>query len=164
VAKLSLPEDVVINTYAGRVHVEWDCDGAVTSLGQLPFFIDFLKAGGLFDNWVADAPLVYRSPNAPKKRDVLGTVMLSILAGHWRYAHMTALRGDLVLPDLLGMERVVSEDAVRRALKTLDEDQASAWCLRHLDNCTVAALRLSANLWITFGLVRTKICSASAPV
>lgn len=134
------PEDVLIDTFAGRVHVEWDSDGAVTPLGQLPFFIDFLKVGGLFDSWEADCPLVYRSPNAPKKRDVLGTVMLSILAGHWRYAHMTALRGDLVLPELLGMDRVVSEDAVRRALKTMDEDEASEWCLRHLDYCTAAAL------------------------
>ena len=140
VATLLLPGTVSVDTYGGRVHVEWDNEGAVTPLGQLPFFIDFLKAGGLFDGWVADGPLEYRSPNAPKKRDVFGTVMLSILAGHWRYAHMTALRGDLVLPELLGMDRVVSEDAVRRALKTMDEDKAREWCHRHLDYCTFAAL------------------------
>jgi hypothetical protein len=29
--------------------------------------------------------------------------MLSVLAGHWRYAHMTALRCDPVNPALLGM-------------------------------------------------------------
>jgi len=29
---------------------------------------------------------------APKKRDVLGTTFLSVLAGHWRYAHMTTVR------------------------------------------------------------------------
>jgi hypothetical protein len=140
VAKAATGGDVLVDTYAGRVHVEWDNDGAVTPLGQLPFFIDFLKAGGLFDSWVADSPLVYRSPNSPKKRDVLGTVMLSVLAGHWRYAHMTALRGDVVLPELLGMDRVVSEDAVRRALKTMEEEPSSEWCVRHLDYCTFAAL------------------------
>jgi hypothetical protein len=32
------------------------------------------------------------SPNAPRKRDLLGTVRLSMLAGHRRYAHITALR------------------------------------------------------------------------
>ena len=62
----------------------------------------------MFDNWVAACPLHYTSPNAPKKRDVLGTMVLSILAGHWRYAHITAVRGDGVNPGLLGMERVVS--------------------------------------------------------
>ena len=40
----------------------------MTPLGQLPFFIHFLKAGGLFDALVGDCPLRYRSPNAPEKR------------------------------------------------------------------------------------------------
>jgi hypothetical protein len=31
------------DTFAGRVHVEWDSDGLVTPLGQLPFFIEYLK-------------------------------------------------------------------------------------------------------------------------
>jgi hypothetical protein len=36
------------DTFAGRVRVEWDSDGFVTALGQLPFFIDYLKQAGLF--------------------------------------------------------------------------------------------------------------------
>ena len=35
---------------------------------------------------------------------MLGTTMLSVLAGHKRYAHITALRNDGVLPELLGHE------------------------------------------------------------
>ena len=73
---------VVADTFAGRLHVEWDNSATVTPLGQLPFFIEYLKQGGLFDGWVADCPLHYTSPNAPTKRDFLGTVMLSVLAGH----------------------------------------------------------------------------------
>jgi hypothetical protein len=38
-----------IDTYAGRLHVEWDSQAAVTPLGQLPFFIEFLKTTKLFD-------------------------------------------------------------------------------------------------------------------
>jgi hypothetical protein len=87
---------VVADTFAGRIHVEWDNSATVTPLGQLPFFIEYLKQGSLFDGFVADCPLHYRSPNAPARRDVLGTVLLSILAGHWRYAHMTTLRCDPV--------------------------------------------------------------------
>src|SRR5712671_2034064 len=102
---------ITADTFAGRIHVEWDNSATVTPLGQLPFFIEYLKQGGLFDGWVADCPLHYTSPNAPNKRDVLGTVMLSVPAGHWRYAHMTALRCDPVNPPLLGMAEVVSEDA-----------------------------------------------------
>jgi len=100
-------------TFAGRVHVEWDSGGHVTPLGQLPFFIEYLKQAGLFDGWVADCPLTFSSPNAPRKRDLLGTVLLSVLAGHNRYAHITTLRCDAVNPRLLGMKKVVSEDAPR---------------------------------------------------
>ena len=84
--------------------------------GQLPSFIDYLKQGGLFEAWVADCPLSLASPNALKKRDLLGTVMLSVLSGHRRYTQVTALRCDLVNPPLLGIRKVVSEDAVRRGL------------------------------------------------
>jgi hypothetical protein len=72
----------VADTYGGRVHVEWDATAPVTPFGQLPFFIEYLKQGGLFDGWVADCPLSLTSPNAPRKRDLLGTVLLSVLAGH----------------------------------------------------------------------------------
>ena len=57
-------ESIVADTFAGRVHVEWATDAMVTPLGQLPFFIEYLKQGGLFDGWVADCPLHYTSPNA----------------------------------------------------------------------------------------------------
>ena len=118
---------VVVDTYAGPVQVEWDPDAAVTPLGHLVFFAEYLKLSGRFDALMADCPLVYSSPNAPAKRDVLGTAVLSILAGHWRYAHITALRGDTVNPPLLGMTRVVSEDAVRRGLDKI-EGEAGARC------------------------------------
>ena len=59
------PLSVVVDSFAGAVRVEWDERSAFTPLGQLPFFIDFLKTAGLFEAFVADCPLNYRSPNAP---------------------------------------------------------------------------------------------------
>ena len=59
------------------------------------------------------------------KRDVLGTWFLSILAGHHRYAHITALRGDGVSPQILGMSKIVSEDTLRRALARMSADAES---------------------------------------
>ena len=44
---------------------------------------------GLFEAWVADCPLAYHSNHASDKRAVLATLLLSILAGHHRYAHIT---------------------------------------------------------------------------
>ena len=47
---------VPVDTYAGRIDVEWDPDAAVTPLGQMPFFIDYLKLAGLFDGWITGCP------------------------------------------------------------------------------------------------------------
>ena len=58
-ALLCQTEPVALDTFGGRVHVEWDPQAAVTPLGQLPFFIEFLKVSGLLDAWVADCPLEY---------------------------------------------------------------------------------------------------------
>jgi len=134
---LARPKQTIsLDTFGGRIHVEWDPAAAVTPLGQLPFFIDFLKVSGLFDAWVADCPLAYRSNNAPEKRAVLATFLLSILAGHHRYAHITAIRNDGIHPDLLGVSQLVSEDAARRALAKMDEVGGVAWLDRHLAKTT----------------------------
>ena len=114
------------------MHVRWDEGAAATPHGQLVFFAQFLAATGVFDRWVSQCPLAYRSGNAPDKRDVLGTLMLGLLAGHRRYAHITshhitALRGDAVAAQALGMNKVVSEDALRRALERIDEAASTAW-------------------------------------
>src|SRR5882724_1748060 len=83
-----------LDTFAGKIHVKWAPEATVSSLGLMPFFIEFLKTSGLFEKWVEDCPLHYSSGNAPDKRNVLGTLVLSVLAGHWRYAHINAIRGN----------------------------------------------------------------------
>jgi len=59
-------------------------------------------------------PAALHESECAKVRDVLGTSVLGSLSGAWRYAHVTALRGDKVNPQGLGMEKVVSEDSLRR--------------------------------------------------
>ena len=125
-----------LDTFGGSVRVEWDRSSPLTPFGQMSYFIDFLKTSGVFEAWVKDCPLAYKSPNAPEVRDVLGTAMLSILAGHKRYAHITALRSDGVLPELLGMTKIVSEDAVRRAFTNIVEHDGASWLQSHIDRCT----------------------------
>src|SRR5262245_13977906 len=78
----------MLDTFAGFVKVEWKEASPLTGYGQIAYFIEFLKVSGRFDAWVADCPLGYTSGNAPLVRDVLGTLMLSILSGHKRYAHI----------------------------------------------------------------------------
>jgi hypothetical protein len=115
-----------------RVYVEWDPHAPVTPLGQLVYFSQFLATAGLFSQWVADCPLSYSSPNAPSLTDVLGTNALAILAGNKRYAHVTALRGDTVNPPGLGMSRVLSEDALRRAFQDEAAEPLETWQRNHL--------------------------------
>ena len=123
------------------MHVHWDDTAQATPNGQLVFFAEFLAATGIFDRWVETCPLSYTSPNAPSKRDVLGTLLLAILAGHKRYAHITALRGDAVAAQALGMDKVISEDAMRRALERIDEAASSAW----LRPCLMSSVREALN-------------------
>lgn len=133
-------EPMVVDTRGGRMHVHWDEGAQATPNGQLAFFAEFLRVTGVFDDWVATCPLNYRSGNAPDKRDVLGTLLLAMLAGHRRYAHITGLRGDAVAAQALGMDRVVSEDAVRRAVGRLSEADSAVWLQPALLHSVVDAL------------------------
>jgi len=76
---------------------------------------------------VASWPLSYTSPNAPTKNEILGTILFSVLNGHRRYAHITGLRGDDVLAELLGIGQFRSEDSVRRAFEKQDEESLTLW-------------------------------------
>jgi hypothetical protein len=126
---------VFVDTYGGRVQVEWDREASVTPLGQLAFFIDFLRTAELFGPWVEACPLVYRSNHAPAKADVLGTLFLSVLAGHTRYAHIDAVRYDTVNPGLLGMGKVASSSSARRAFRPVAGAACAHWLQAHLHRC-----------------------------
>jgi hypothetical protein len=116
-----------VATLGGRFHVRWDEGGSATALGQLPFFAEFLEVSGLFARWLGGCPMAYSSPNAPEAVDVLGTWMLSILDGQRRYAHVSGLRGDEVAPQILGMNKIISDESLRRALAHLAPNQAKPY-------------------------------------
>jgi hypothetical protein len=122
-----------VDTFGGRVQVHWDPSAEVTAYGPVTYFIEFLKTSGLWERWVADCPLNYTSRNAPKKEEILATILLSVLAGHRRYAHITSIRSDSVLPRLLGVDCLRSEDAVRRAFQQGQEQDYTLWLDLHLN-------------------------------
>ena len=121
-----------VQTMAGRVRVRWDSESTATPMGQLAYFIEFLSLTGLWLRWLENCPLNYSSPNAPSKAEVLGTWLLSILSGHKRYSHVTTIRCDGVNPGLLGMGKVIPEDALRNALKRIPEVEGTGWLDGHL--------------------------------
>jgi len=152
---------VAVDTFAGRVHVEWDPQAAVTPLGQLVFFAQYLKVSGLFDPWIEECPLQLSSPNAPRKRDVLGTAALSILSGHQRYAHINGLRGNGINPGLLDMSQVVSEDSVRRNRPSSTKRRATSGCK---GTCTTGMPRCSANRGSWIRTSPSRCCMATRRV
>jgi hypothetical protein len=115
----AVDEAMRVQTPGGVFSVRWDVRGSATALGLLAFFAEYLEATGLFEGWLKSCPLSYASPNAPALVDVLGTWMLSILDGHCRYAHVGALRGDGVAPSILGMNKIIGDDSLRRALSAI---------------------------------------------
>ena len=53
--------------------------------------------------------------------------LLSVLSGHWRYAHIKAMRGDGVNLGLLAIDGTVSEDVVRQAMMRINQTQGLEW-------------------------------------
>jgi hypothetical protein len=134
-----------VEAIGGPVQVRWSAGGAATPFGQMAYFAEFLNLTGLYRRWQESCPLRLAGPNASKLADILGTLFLSVLSGHRRYAHIAALRADGVSPALLGMQAVVSEDTVRRALGMMEEPAGVAWLQGHLD---ASVLPLLSAPWI----------------
>jgi len=68
--------------------------------------------------------------------------MLSVLAGHRRYSHVTAIRCDGVNPELLGMNKVISEDSLRRALAAIPEAEGVSWLESRLNESVAPLLEV----------------------
>ena len=107
------------NKVAG-MRIQWSQqENRVTQMAGLAYFVEFLDTTNLFEHFVQTCTLNYQSNNAPDKRDVLGAILLSVLSGHSRYAHINALRGSGLDAELLKLNGLPSEDSVRRALRKL---------------------------------------------
>lgn len=126
----------------GRFYAEWDDQAPVTREGQLIFFFQFLQAGARWQEFLCECPLHYTGNRGSGALNVMGTVMLSVLSGHWRYAHINSLRGDRINPGLLGMSGTVSEDAVRLAMYRIDETTGLDWLSTQILGCISPALGL----------------------
>jgi len=129
-----------VGTPSGRMQIRWDYEASATPSAQLTFFAEFLATAGVYEPWVNSCPLGYTSGNASHKQDVLGTWFLSILAGHHRYVHITALRCDGVSPQILGMSNIVSQDSLRRTLGRMSAEQSRDWLRPQLLASVQAAL------------------------
>ena len=142
--RLLLPSELAANwpvdTPGGRFYAEFDLDTPISREGQLVFFAQFLHAGQRWERFLENCPLTYTGKRGSKVVNVLGTAFISVLAGHWRYAHINAIRGDALTPSILGMTSTVSEDVVRDAMKRMQEAAATQWLSNELLACVEPVL------------------------
>ena len=103
-----------VETMGGPVHVSWDEPPGISTQSY-------------------ECPLRRTSPNAPPNQEILGTMLLTILSGHWRYAHIAGIRGDDVLSQLLGLAQLRSVDSVRRAFARHGEATLTTWIDLQMD-------------------------------
>lgn len=116
-----------VPTPGGILHCDVDNGSPITRNGYLPHFVQFLHESGQLENLINTCPIEYSSNNAPEVKDVIGTIVLSILSGHKRYSHVSCLYGDDVSAEVLGINKIVSHDSVQRGLDKIDENQATKW-------------------------------------
>lgn len=124
-----------ITTPGGTMQYQWDKHMPVTTNGYLPFFSEYLHAGGRFDSLVNTCPLEYKSNNAPQVRDILGTAVVSILNGYTRYRQAGRLYGDEIPAQCLNMQKFVSYDSLRRAFVNTEDEKITAWLEKQLLDC-----------------------------
>ena len=90
-----------VDTPRGHFYAEFDPDTPISRESQLVFFAQFLHASQRWERFLQNCPLTYNGNRASKVVNVLGTAFMSVLAGHWRFAHVNAIRGDAVNPSVL---------------------------------------------------------------
>jgi hypothetical protein len=54
---------LIVDIFNGKIRIDGDPQAQVTTMGQLVFFIQYLKPGHCFMPWVEKCPLSYISPN-----------------------------------------------------------------------------------------------------
>ncbi len=118
--------ELSFSTYAGKVGVGASTE-ALTPFGGFVPWAAFMKESGIFERLSESCPVRRTSPNASKPFDILCSFALTALCEGTRFNHVNRLRHDPVLAELFGMERIVSDDTIRRFFRLFDQRGAREW-------------------------------------
>ena len=83
-----------IETPGGDYALKWDDETQMGVNAHAALLSQFAKAGGFLDRLVETCPMRLTSNNAPEVRDLIATVMVSMINGATRFRHFDRLRGD----------------------------------------------------------------------
>lgn len=117
-------------TAGGRVRLSVT-DDALTPFGGLVPWAAYTKHIGIAEKLAADCPVSRTSPNAKPVYDIIQSFMLTALTDGRRFSHIERLREDPTIPEIFGMESVVSDDTVRRFMRSVDPALGAEWIARH---------------------------------
>ena len=89
-----------ISTPGGDYALKWDDETQMSVNAHAALLSQFAKAGGFFDRLVETCPMRLTSNNAPEMRDLIATVMVSMVNGATRFTQL----------DIPGLELVEAGD------------------------------------------------------
>lgn len=119
-------------TYCGNVKVETTED-AMTPFGGLVPWAAFQKKAGIFDQLASTCPFLRTSPNASAIKDILMSLSLTSVCDGSRFSHVDRLRYDPTISELFGLDKVVSDDTIRRFLQTITVEEGRKWFAKCID-------------------------------
>ena len=107
----------------GAIGVEYTAK-AVSGWGGLALLIEWLDRIGFFDELRKAVPQTKESNHRIDNFDVVVSFLATVLVGGNRFAHVERLRGDEVVRELLSVDKIASEDTIRRFFLSLTSSQA----------------------------------------
>jgi hypothetical protein len=123
-------EGFAFPTAGGMVRLSVTQD-TLTPYGGLVPWAAYTRHLGIIERLAEDCPVKRSSPNASPVYDILQSHVLTALTDGRRFSHIERLREDPTIPELFGMESVVSSDTVRRFMRTIDPVTGAEWIGRH---------------------------------
>lgn len=118
-------------TAGGQVRLSLTKD-ALTPYGGLVPWAAYTKHIGIVEKLAASCPVQRTSGNAAPVYDVLQSFVLTALTDGRRFSHVERLREDPTIPELFGMESVVSDDTVRRFFRSVDPVLGAEWIAQNV--------------------------------
>lgn len=90
-----------------------ETDRALTPLGGMVVFLEFLNKIGFVKKVIECMPIIHRSPNSILPAQTYIAFLISVAAGSRRFAQTSWLRGDRALHGQMGLDRSPSNDTIR---------------------------------------------------
>jgi len=121
--------EFTFETAGGKVRLSVT-DDALTPFGGLVPWAAYTKHTEIIEKLATSCPVTRTSPNAAPVYDVIQSFVLTALTDGRRFSHVERLREDPTIPELFGMESVVSDDTVRRFFNSVDPVLGAEWIAR----------------------------------